>query len=238
MEVLGDVHLGEAEGVEESGDGGAGVFAGGVEDTIGEGCFLELVLGLGAGVGFEVGVCGDEEAGGADVDTGVLVVEGGDEELRRGKVDVDGAACAGFGDANVFGLELGEVDAGDGLAVDDEEEAVSGEEVGEDLAGVGAFDHGVEGVDDGFEAAEALDLFDDGGDGGVEGDGAVSDEGGDAAEGAGGGVVDEYAEGDRSEDEGEEEDEAAAGGRTAIVVLGGHGRMLVSLVSYEDTGLW
>ena len=71
----------EAEAVEEGGDGGAGVFAGGVEDAVGEGGLLELLLGLGAGVGFEVGVGGDEDAGGADVDAGVLVVEGGEEEL-------------------------------------------------------------------------------------------------------------------------------------------------------------
>ena len=114
---------------------------------------------------------------------------------------------AGVLDADVFGFELVEIDSGDGLAVDDEEEAVSGEEVGEDLAGVGAFDDGVEGVDDGLETAEALDLFDDGGDGGVEGGLAAGDEGGDAAEGTGGGVVDEDAEGYRSDDEGEEEDE-------------------------------
>ena len=55
---LGDVDVLEAEAVEESGDGGAGVFAGGVEDAVGEGGLLELVLGFGAGFGFEVLVYG------------------------------------------------------------------------------------------------------------------------------------------------------------------------------------
>src|SRR5277367_1492390 len=90
---LGDVYLVKAEAVEESGDGGAGVFAGGVEDAVGERGLLELLLGLGAGVGLEGLVDGDEEAGGAGVDAGALVVEGGDEELGGGKGDVDGLAA-------------------------------------------------------------------------------------------------------------------------------------------------
>ena len=62
-------------------------------------------------------------------------------------------------DADVFGAELGEIDAGDGLAVDDEEDAIAGEEVREDGAGLGTFDDGVERVDDGLEAGEALNLL-------------------------------------------------------------------------------
>src|SRR5271163_3470019 len=83
------VDLFEPQAVEEGGDGGAGVFAGGVEDAVGERGGLELLLGLGAGVGFEVLVDGDEEAGGAGVDAGVLVVDGGDEELGWGEGDLD-----------------------------------------------------------------------------------------------------------------------------------------------------
>ena len=153
----------ESEAVEEGGDGGAGVFAGGVEDAVGEGGLLELLLGFDAGVGLEVRVGGDEEAGRAEVDTGVLVVEVGDEELGGWQGYVDGFASVLVLDADVLGLELGEVDACDGLAVDDEKDAVAAEEVGEDGAGFGAFDDGVHGVDDGFEAAEALDMVDDGG---------------------------------------------------------------------------
>jgi hypothetical protein len=100
--------------------------------------------------------------------------------VRKG--DVDGLAVVV--DADVFGFELREIDAGDGLAVDDEEEAVAGEEVWEDGAGLGAFDYGVDGVDDGFEAVEALDTLDDGGYGGVEGGGAAGDGGGDSSEDA------------------------------------------------------
>ena len=77
---------------------------------------------------------------------------------------MDGLAAVLVGDVDVFGLELREVDAGDGLAVDDEEDAVAGEQVGEDGGGFGAFDDGVDRVDDGFEAVEALDPLDDGGD--------------------------------------------------------------------------
>jgi len=78
-----------------------------------------LLLGFGAGVGFEIGIDGDEEAGGANVDAGVLVVEGGEEELGGGQGDADGLAAIPVGDADVFGLQVGEVDAGYGLAVDD-----------------------------------------------------------------------------------------------------------------------
>jgi len=160
--VLGNVDLMEAEAVEKSCYGGAGVLAGGVEDAVGECGLLELLLGFGAGVGFEVLVGGNEQAGGASVDAGVLVVERGGEELRGGQGDVDGLSVVV--DADVFGFELREIDACDGLAVDYEEETVAGEEVGQDGTGFGAFDDGVDGVDDGFEAAEALDALDDCGD--------------------------------------------------------------------------
>src|ERR1700761_696597 len=100
-----NVDLVEAEAVEESCDCGAGVLACCVEDAVGEGGLLELLLGLGAGVGFEVLVGWDEEAGGAGVDAGVLVVERGDEELRGGEGDVDGLAVVV--DAYVFGFWVG-----------------------------------------------------------------------------------------------------------------------------------
>src|SRR6202035_4870175 len=70
---LSDVDLFEPEAIEEDGNGGAGVFAGGIEDAVGERGLLEPLLGFGAGVGFEVGIGGDEEAGGAYIDAGVLV---------------------------------------------------------------------------------------------------------------------------------------------------------------------
>src|ERR1700727_723371 len=92
--------------------GGAGVLAGGVQDAVVEGGFLELLFGFGAGVGLEVLVGGDEEAGGAGVDAGVLVIEVGGEELRGGQGDMDGTGAVLLVDADVFGLELGEVDAG------------------------------------------------------------------------------------------------------------------------------
>src|SRR5207249_8369289 len=105
------------EAVEEGGVGGAGVLAGGVEDSVGEGGLLELLLGAVAGLGLEVLVDGDEESSGAGVDAGPLVVEVGDEELGGREGDVDGAGAVGVGDADVFGFELGEVYSGYGLAV-------------------------------------------------------------------------------------------------------------------------
>jgi hypothetical protein len=110
---LSDIDLVEAEAVEEGGYGGAGVFASGVEDAVVEGGFLELLFCFGAGVGFEVLVGGDEEAGGAGVDAGALIVEVGGEELRGGQGDMDGTGAVLLVDADIFGLELGEVDAGD-----------------------------------------------------------------------------------------------------------------------------
>ena len=212
---LGDVDLMEAEAVEESCYGGAGVFSGGVEDSVGEGGLLELLLGFGAGVGFEVLIDGHKQAGGAGVDASVLVVERGDEELRGGEGDVDGLAAILVLDADVFGLQLGEIDSGDGLAVDDEEETVAGEEVGQDGAGFGAFDDGVDGVDDGLEAAESLDALDDGGNRGVVGGGAAGDGGCDACEDAGGGLAKEDGEGYRTKDQGEQDDKEGSGGAAA-----------------------
>lgn len=205
----------EAEGVEEGGDGGAGVFAGGVEDAVGEGGVLELLLGLGAGFGFEVLVGWDEEAGGAGVDAGVLVVDGSEEDLRGGKGDVDGARAVVVVDVDVLGFELGEVDACDGLTVNDEEDAVAGDEVGKDRAGFGALDDGVDGVDDGFEAVEALDFIDDSGNGGVEGGGTGGDDIGYAGENASGGVADEEDHGRGAEKKREKKGDEGSGGAAA-----------------------
>ena len=128
---------------------------------------------------------------------------------------MNGAGPVFLVDADVFGLELAEVDAGDGLAVDDEEEAVSGEQVGKDSAGFGTFDDGVDGVDDGLEAAETLDALDDGGDGGVEDGGAAGDAVGDPGEDAGGGLADEDHHGGRSQNEREQKGEEGARGAAA-----------------------
>ena len=196
----------KAEAVEKGGDGGAGVFAGGVEDAVGESGLLELLLGLGAGVGLEVLVDGNEKTSGAGVDAGVLVVEGGDEELRGGEGDVDGLAAVLVFDADVFWFELSEIDSGDRLAVDDEEETVTGEEVRKDGAGFGAFDDGIDGVDDGFEAVETLDALHDRGNGGVEGSGTAGDCGGDAREDAARGVTDKYGKCYSAKDKREQDD--------------------------------
>ena len=69
-----------------------------------------------------------------------------------------------LGDADVFGFQLGQIDSGDRLAMDDEQDAVAGEQIGQHRGGFGAFDDGIDRVDDSFEAGEALDLLDDGGD--------------------------------------------------------------------------
>jgi len=79
---LGYVDGLEPERVQERGDGSARVLAGGVEDSIGQGRLLELVLRFGAGLGFEVLIRRDQPAGVAGVDARALVVERGDKELR------------------------------------------------------------------------------------------------------------------------------------------------------------
>lgn len=79
--ALGDVYLVEAQAVEERGYGGSGIFAGGVQNAVVESGFLELLLGSGARVGLEVLVCGYQQAGGASINAGVLVVERRGEEL-------------------------------------------------------------------------------------------------------------------------------------------------------------
>src|SRR5258705_151740 len=65
--LLSDGDFMEAQAVEQGSDGGAGVFAGCVEDAVGQGGLLELLLGLGAGVGFEVVVGWEQEDGRAVV---------------------------------------------------------------------------------------------------------------------------------------------------------------------------
>jgi len=202
-DLLGDVDLVEAEAVEQGGDGGAGVFAGGVEDPVSEGGLLDLLLGLGAGIGFEIWVGGDQDAGGTEVDAAVLVVERGDEELRGGEGDVNRLAV----DADVLGLQLAQIDPGYRLAMHDEQDAVTCQEVGQNGAGFGAFHDGVDGVDDGFESVEALDALDDGRDGGVEGGGAASDGGGDSGQRAGGGVAKEDSQGSGAEEQREKNGE-------------------------------
>ena len=105
---------------------------------------------------------------------------------------------------------------------------------GEDGAGFAAFDDGIKGVDDGFEAGEVLDFVDDYRDGGIEGSGAAGDEGGEAGGEAGGGVVEEEGEGGGAEDEGEEEGEERGGGASAGVVLGGHGVIVCGGAGWEQ----
>ncbi len=188
-------------------------------------------MSAGARFGFEVLVHGDEQASDARVDPGVLVVEGGDEDLGGRQVDVDGALVIGV-DADVLRLELGQIDAGDGLAVDDEQQLVSGEEVGQERAGVGAFDDGIERVDDGFKAVKALDLLDHTGDGRCEGGIAAGDEGGQTAWPTRGGMAQEECQGDSSEHEREDEGEEGDGGASTGIVLGGHdGWMLRSCLA-------
>ena len=63
----------------------------------------------------------------------------------------------------VAGLQAGEVDAGDDLAVDQHEQAISGQKVREDGIFLGAADHFVHGVNHGFQALQSLDAIDDGG---------------------------------------------------------------------------
>ncbi|MCU1222777.1 MAG: hypothetical protein JWQ42_870 [Edaphobacter sp.] len=214
-DASGDFDGLKTEAVEEGRDGGAGVFAGGVEDAVGEGGLLELLLGAGAGVGLKVLVDGDEETGRTGVDASVLVVECSDEELGGGQGDVNGAGAVSLVDADVFGFQLGQVDSRYRLAMDDEKDAVAGEEIGEDGAGSGAFDDGIDGVDDGFEAVEALDALDYGGNRGIVRRGAASDAVGDAGKAAGGGVADEDGQSDGAEDEREEEGEEDSRGAAA-----------------------
>lgn len=141
----------------------------------------------------------------------MLVVERGNEDLRGGQGDVDGLPA----DVNILRFELSEVDARDGLAVYDQEEAVAGEQVGEDGAGFGAFDDGVDGVDDAFEAADVLDLLNDGRNGGVDGGGAAGDGSGDVAQESGCGVANKDGQEGGAEKKSEEEGKDGSGGAAA-----------------------
>src|ERR1700733_10793483 len=160
----------------------------------------------------------------------MLVVDRSEEDLGRWESDVDGLPV--IVDPHVLGLELGEIDSGDGLAVDDEEDAVSGEEVGQDGGGFGAFDDGVDRVDDCFQSREALDFLDDGGYGGVEGGGAAGDGGGNAGHDAGGGLAEEE-DADGSEDEGQENEDEGSGASARVVLSRHAGSMLPRCLALE-----
>src|ERR1700733_5613687 len=161
----------------------------------------------------------------------MLVVDRSEEDLGRWESDVDGLPV--IVDPHVLGLELGEIDSGDGLAVDDEEDAVSGEEVGQDGGGFGAFDDGVDRVDDCFQSREALDFLDDGGYGGVEGGGAAGDGGGNAGHDAGGGLAEEDDDADGSEDEGQENEDEGSGASARVVLSRHAGSMLPRCLALE-----
>ena len=74
---------------------------------------------------------------------------------------MEGADAVILFDVDVVGGEPAEIDAREGLAVNDHQQLVPGENVGEDGARFPALDHSVEGVDDGFETMELLDFLDD-----------------------------------------------------------------------------
>src|SRR6185437_7803783 len=107
----------EAETVEQSRDRGTGIFASSVEDAVAEGVFLELILGMGAGLGLKILVSRGQQTGGTGVNPGSLVIDGGYEELRGGKSHPDRPS----GDVNIFRPELRQVDACDRLAMDDKQ---------------------------------------------------------------------------------------------------------------------
>ena len=79
-------------------------------------------------------------------------------------------------DTNVFRLQLGKIDSGDGLSVDDQQHAIRGEDVRKDRARLGAFNDRIKGVDDGFQPIELLNLFDHGRDRSADGLGTSGDQ--------------------------------------------------------------
>ncbi len=145
---------------------------------------------------------------------------------------MDGPGGSGLGDADIFWLQLSEIDSSYRLAVDDEEDTVPSKEIGQDNGGFAALDYGVDGVDDGFKTAEALDLLDDGGDRRVVSGGAASDGRGDTGQntGAGEGAMDKDTHGGGAQDERKEDREKGAGGAASGGVLSGHAWVGCSLL--------
>ena len=166
---------------------------------------LELALGFLANLRFKIRVGGDEQSGMARVDARLFAVEARAENLRGRKMDANLAPA----DVDIVGLERFEIDAGDDLSVNQHEQAIAGEEVGENGIFLRAGDDLIHGVDDGFEAREALDVVDDCRLRDVDGEAAAGDGGIDAADPVGTGV--EAVQRDRRQDqqscEGQNEDE-------------------------------
>ena len=79
------VDVAEAETVQQRRDGGARVFAGGVENSVAKGSLLELLLRLGARVSVSRfgKSAGTSTPVRAHVDAGVLVIDARDEKLQR-----------------------------------------------------------------------------------------------------------------------------------------------------------
>ena len=180
-----DSDLMEAESIKKGADSGLSVAVGSHQNAVVESGLRHLLLGGLADLGLEVHIRINEQAGAAGKDLGLAVVNAGGEDLGCGQFDMNGIAV----DGDVGGLELLEIDAGDDFAVSYEDELVADQKVGDVRALTLAFNDFVEGVDDGFEAGELADPFDDGGGGRVDCGGAASDEVGELAPEAGVGKV-------------------------------------------------
>jgi hypothetical protein len=153
--VAGD--LAEIEAEEEFGDGSACVLVSGDENVGCESRLAKVLSGLLAYLAFKAGIDGNEESGLTFVDMGFRVVESHGEDLRGWQVHMNGAA----NDVDVRGSELIEIDAGESLSVDFEENAVAGKKRRQETAFAVAGDHLVHRIGHGFEAGEPADLRDD-----------------------------------------------------------------------------
>ena len=182
---------------------------GGAKDAVSEGGLFELALGFLADLRFEIGIGGDEKSCLAGVDAGLAAIEASAENLGSGKMDVNVAAA----DVDVVGLESCEVDAGDDVAMNEHEQAITGEKVGKNQVLFGAGDDFVHGIDDGFKPRQTLDAIDNGGLRGIDDESAAGDGGVEAADQAGpgvGGMKDDRGEDEKSgqgQDDDEENDE-------------------------------
>ena len=113
----------------------------------------QLAFCLLAHLGFEIGIGGDQKPGLAGVDSRLRTVQPRAENLRGGNVQLDVLAFH----PNIARLEDGEVNPGNDLAMDEEQNAISGQEIRKERIFLGAAHYFVHGVDHCLQALQPLD---------------------------------------------------------------------------------
>src|SRR5581483_5208161 len=121
-----EVDLLKSKRVQQAGESGTRILLRGIENAVGKRGLLEIMFGLLTHLGFQVRIHWNKQAGLAGVHPGFRTIQPGREQLGGRHMQADLAAVH----RNIAGTEGGEINAGDNLPVDEEQQAISGQEIG------------------------------------------------------------------------------------------------------------